>query len=450
MNYLKIRKKSFILLISYLTFFIIILFGLFYRTHQRSEFYERSINASYTRAFTELSADVAELDMCLQKALYSTSPNLLSTLCSNIYSKANAAQTSMAELPFSDFTLENATSFITRTGDYAYALSRKVSGGSALSAEEYSIMQELSDAATVLSQNLLEMQSELENGTIRISDIGARDIGMEDASALLGNRFQMVENEFPEIPTLIYDGPFSQHINTNSPKFLNSMDIIGADEALKIASEFMDIPSEELATAYEIENEIPLYCYTSSDGRNSICITKQGGKIYNMSKYRPSNSPALSADDAISAAKQFLNSHGYSDLKESYWTSYDNIALINFAAVDRDYICYPDLIKVEIALDNGEVIGLETAGYTANHSSRNIPAKIISLDDALQMVSPALNVVSGNQCVIPTDGKNELFCYEFKCENVRGDHYLVYINAETGQQEKIMRLIESENGTLTM
>lgn len=450
MNYLKIRKKSFILLISYLTFFIVVLGGMVFSAKKQSTFYERSINAGYTRAFSELAADVAELDMCLQKVLYSTSPTLTSTLCANIYGKANAAQTSMAELPFSDYILENATSFITRTGDYAYALSRKVSGGSALSSEEYSTLHSLSDTASVLSQNLLEMQSELENGTLRISDIGLRDIGTDDASALLGNRFQMVENEFPEIPTLIYDGPFSQHINTNSPKYLDGMETVDATTALKTASDFMGVSASMLPLMYEINGEIPLYCFSSEDGANSICITMQGGKVYSMSKYRDIAFTSLSTDNAIREAKKYMADHGFTDIKESYWTIYDNVMLINFAAVDGDYICYPDLIKAEVALDNGEIIGFEAAGFIANHSQRSQPENTVTRENALKMVSSSLNVIADNLCVIPTSGKTEVFCYEFKCENERGDHYLVYVNAMTGEQEKIIRLIESKDGTLAM
>ena len=450
MNYLKIRKRSFILLISYLTFAIIVLCGMFYTAKQKSDFYARSINAGYTRAFSELSADMAELDMCLQKALYSTSPALLSTLCANIYGKANAAQTSMAELPFSDYTLENAASFIAKTGDYAYSLAKKVSHGSVLSNDEYTTLQSLSDAATILSQNLLDMQSELEKGTLKISDIGVSDLGTDDAVELLGNRFQMVENEFPEIPTLIYDGPFSQHINTNSPKHLSNMQNIEMEEALTIASEFIGIPKDALSVMYEISGDIPLYSFSTEDGSNSICITKQGGKIYNMSKYRAIDNPSLTANDAIKKAREFLAMHGFTDLKESYWTLYDNIALINFAAIDGDYICYPDLIKAEVAMDTGEIVGLEAAGFIANHSPRSIPEAAVSYEKASQMVSPALTIISDNMCVIPTSGKNEVFCYEFKCENERGDHYIVYINTETCEQEKIIRLLESENGTLAM
>lgn len=450
MNYLKIRKKSFILLISYLCFGIVVLCGMVYSSEQRSSYYERSINAGYTRAFAELSADVAELDMSLQKALYSTSPALLSTLCSNIYGKANAAQTSMAELPFSDYTLENATAFITRTGDFAYALSRKVSGGTQLSNEEYSALQQLSDAATILSQNLIDMQAEIENGTMHISDIGLTDISTDNAASLLGDRFQMVENEFPEIPTLVYDGPFSQHINTSSPKHLNGMENVSREAALKTAAAFIGIDPGKLSTEYQVDGEIPLYCFSTDDGSISISVTKQGGKIYNMSKYRTGSAPAMNADNAVALAKDFLANHGYGNLQESYWTMYDNILLVNFAATSGDYICYPDLVKAEVSLDTGEIVGFESAGYITNHSARSFPENIITVESALEKVSPALSVMSENLCVIPTSGKNEVYCYEFKCENERGDHYLVYVNAETGEQEKIIRLIESENGTLTM
>ncbi len=450
MNYLKIRKKTFILLISYLCFGIAALCGMVYASEQRSAYYERNINAGYTRAFSELSADVAELDMSLQKALYSTSPALLSTLCSNIYGKANAAQTSMAELPFSDYTLENATAFITRTGDFAYALSRKVSGGAQLSTEEYAALQQLSDAATILSQNLIDMQAELESGDMHVSDIGLTDISTDNASSLLGDRFQMVENEFPEIPTLVYDGPFSQHINTNSPKYLDGTENVTRDTALKNASDFIGIDPAELSTEYEVNGEVPLYCFSTADGSINISVTKQGGKIYNMSKYRAAGNSAMSADNAVALAKDFLSNHGFYNLKESYWTIYDNIILVNFAATDGDYICYPDLVKAEVSLDTGEIVGFEAAGYIINHSERSFPTTVISYEKAREMVSPALSVMSENLCVIPTSGKSEVCCYEFKCENERGDHYLVYVNAQTGEQEKIIRLIESENGTLTM
>ena len=48
------------------------------------------------------------------------------------------------------------------------------------------------------------------------------------------------------------------------------------------------------------------------------------------------------------------------------------------------------------------------------------------------------------------DGKYEILCHEFKCEAEDGRHYIIYVNAVTGEQEKILILLEDENGALTL
>ncbi len=66
------------------------------------------------------------------------------------------------------------------------------------------------------------------------------------------------------------------------------------------------------------------------------------------------------------------------------------------------------------------------------------------------MVTDDLKILSEGLAVIPTAGKFELLCHEFKCEALDGRHYILYVNAETGQQEKILVLLEDENGSLTL
>lgn len=450
MQYLKIRKKSFILLVSYLCAAIAVLFGFIGAGTQKSASYRRIIDAGYMRAFSELSSSVNELDMSLQKVLYSSSPSMMSSLCSNIFGKANAAQSYMAELPFSDYALENASAFIARTGDYALALDKLITSGEGLTNEQYENLKKLSDAASILSQNLMEMQSELENGTMRISDIGQADSNLSNGFELVGERFQLIENEFPEIPSLVYDGPFSQHIRSSKPKMLENQDEVSQNEALKIAADFIGLNEADLSQYYESDGEIPLHCFSTADGSSSISLTKQGGKVYNMSKYREIGYTALDSSEAVEAAKNFLSEHGFADLKESYWTLYDNVVLINFAATQDGCVLYPDLIKASVSLDTGEIVGFEAAGYIFSHTERELPEAKISRDDAEAKISDSLTVLSYEMCVIPTSGKHELLCHEFKCENESGNHYLIYINAVSGNEEKIMCLIEDDNGTLTM
>ena len=52
--------------------------------------------------------------------------------------------------------------------------------------------------------------------------------------------------------------------------------------------------------------------------------------------------------------------------------------------------------------------------------------------------------------MIPTAGQHEVLCYEFVCTDSAGGRCIVYVNAETGEQQKILILLEDENGSLTI
>ena len=68
------------------------------------------------------------------------------------------------------------------------------------------------------------------------------------------------------------------------------------------------------------------------------------------------------------------------------------------------------------------------------------------VDDA----SNGLEVIENSMAVVPTDGENEVFCYEFLCKTADGQRMLVYIDAASGEEENMLILIEDETGILTM
>ena len=125
---------------------------------------------------------------------------------------------------------------------------------------------------------------------------------------------------------------------------------------------------------------------------------------------------------------------------------FDNV---NYAYNDGGIIVYPDLIKVKIALDNGEVLGVETSGYLNAHKQRNNLEIVISIEDAKAKLNENLNILSEGMAIIPTEWKTEILCYEFKGK-VEEKDFLVYINARTGKEEDILVILDTPNGTLTM
>ena len=145
----------------------------------------------------------------------------------------------------------------------------------------------------------------------------------------------------------------------------------------------------------------------------------------------------------------FLSSAGFTNMTASYHTVYEGICTINFISRENAVSAYPDLIKVGVALDDGSIVRLDTAGYAMNHHKREPAAPAFSLEQARTTVPDSLSVLRENLCYIPTTGYQEVLCWEFVCKTAENNHALLYVNCENGQTENLLLLIEDENGTLT-
>ena len=154
-------------------------------------------------------------------------------------------------------------------------------------------------------------------------------------------------------------------------------------------------------------------------------------------------------EQAKKAGRDFLNSKGIKDMEDTYYLTEDNTATINYAYKQNNVTVYPDLIKLKIALDTGEVVGMEAKAYLASHTTRTIPNPSVTAADARKKINPRMNVISSGLAIIPTDFKTEIFCYEFKGK-LNNNEFLVYINAKTGEEENILMIVNTPNGTLTM
>ena len=107
-------------------------------------------------------------------------------------------------------------------------------------------------------------------------------------------------------------------------------------------------------------------------------------------------------------------------MKDSYYEVANGICTMNFAYEQDGVTCYPDLVKVGVALDTGSVVFFDARGYLMNHQEREFSAPMLTDTTAREILSPSLTVQSQNMAVIPTSGMNEAYCYEFLCEGREG------------------------------
>ena len=74
----------------------------------------------------------------------------------------------------------------------------------------------------------------------------------------------------------------------------------------------------------------------------------------------------------------------------------------------------------------------------------------VSRDAASARLAPGLAIRTDRLAVIPTEGKGERFCREFLCDTPSGGKCLVYVDAVTGEEAKVLLLLEDADGTLTV
>lgn len=418
---------------------------------------ERYIAANYRHAFSELVTGITDVDTALQKSLLVTSPSMAGAVCTEVYGKAQTAKMALGILPFSTTDLEKTSAFIGKVGDYAYALSRKAAKGESFTQEEKDNLRALSETATLLAQNFKAMQEEIGSGLVGIDEY-ARTIENYDKSEediipqTLGDRMSVVEQEFPEVPTLIYDGPFSDALKDVRPRMLEGKEEIDISKGRNYAAQFLGIRPEQVYPSGEMNGKLPSFLYEAKINGSTVNITvsKQGGVVYEAIASRAVERSELSSKEAIEAAKKFLERRGYKNMRESYYLISNNVLTANFAYVQNGVVCYADLVKVGIALDDGSLQSFESSGYITAHYERDIPAAAVSVEKAREKVPPDIKILGTGLTLIPTEGKNEILCHEFECEDANGQRYIIYVNALTGEQEKIFILLQDENGTLTI
>ena len=425
--------------------------------YERAQRWQRQAANQYQHAFDELVTAVGEMDTALEKSLYATTPGMVNAVCTEVFGKAMTAQMSLGTLPFHSEELERTSGFISRVGDYAFSLARAAAGGSGYAPEQLEALRQLSETAGVLSDNLEGARAELQAGTLRMGELDGASRALLQTQAesvpALGDSMRLIEKEFPEIPALIYDGPFSEHLSSQRPQALEGMEEVDAEQARTAAANFLGVPRSRVYPTGDCGGDLPCYGFGTDGERGGdsfIAVTKQGGQVLSLLTSRPVGAAAVRAEDAVETAKAFLSGAGYRDMAETYHMTQNGVLTVNFAYRQGDVICYSDLVKVSVALDSGKVCGFEAKGYLSAHHVRALPAPAVSAEEARTAVPESLEVLAGQTALVPSDGRYETLCHEFKCAAGDGRHYLIYVNAETGAQHKILILLEDESGVLTL
>lgn len=446
-------KKGHMLSVICILLIIVAILGII--LYKKKQEYRQASENSYNMAFFQLVDYVQNVETYLAKSMISSTPEHGAETLTNLWREANLAQTYLSMLPIESQELENTQKFLNQVSDYSYSLSRKNIYNEKLTEEELSNLKELHGYSVELTNTLNQLSDDLNSGRFEWKELTEKGTVAfaQQVDNVSKESFSNLEENFHQYSGLIYDGAFSEHITNGEAKGLTGEDI-DENKARQIAEEFVGNQNikETNNLGYSENVEIPSYDFWIKDNDEhviNISISKKGGHIIYMNSNRDVNSEIISQEEANNKGKEYLNSKGFTNMKETYYLKQDGIVTINYAYLQDNVVMYPDLIKVKVALDNGEILGIETTGYLSNHIKRDTSKVRITKEEAKKNLNKNLDIQSEGLAVIPTEWKTEILCYEFKGK-VDDREFLVYINAENGREEDILIITNTPNGTLTM
>lgn len=412
---------------------------LFLSFQSTSNNYKNQLENNYKKNFYEAISTINDLEVDISKIVATKDNGSLRTLISNLNSNVNLGLNNINQLPISYNKLTNINMFLNKMGGFAYSILDKIYDNESITEADYNSFVELHESVLEIKYDLNNYYEGLLSGFNVIDNIDFNDSSKEFSAGFINT-----ESSGAKIPSLIYDGPFSESVINR--------EIVGLENVLYSSDEILEklykiFNTHDIEYLCEVDGKFSTFNYYVNVGNGlNVSVTKKGGMILTITSYAGSGENKFNAKDGVNIAEGFAKKCGIDNMY-SVWTQVcGNIEYVNLAPIKNSCIYYSDLIKVKVDLTSGQVIGWEASNYATNHKDRKFTASI-SMAEAMSNVSSILTVKERNYCIIPDKFVGELSAYEFICtwENYT---YYVYIDSNTGKEANILRVINTTNGDL--
>lgn len=415
---------------------------------------DNALEASYQTAFFDLIDSTENLDVLLGKALVSNSSKHNIITLSTAWHEAERARGSLGKLPLEMPSMMRSQQYMAQLGDFCYSLAVKLAEDNEISEQEKETLASLHSETRTMHRELRELTTLAQNRQFRFGNLDGDNQRLTPEAQNVVDGFGKIDERLQdEVPTLTYDGPFSDHVVNMEPKGITGEEV-SPQEAANTAQEFMN----ELGYNFRVnesvasEGHIPIYHVqfgqTGLRGEAAaVGISQQGGHVvWMIVADAPTNNDQIDREEAFSKAEEFVQKLGLGEFTPIGHLEEGNEVLVNFASVQDDVIVYPDMVQVTISLENGNIIGYDATKFYTSHTQRDLPKPKITEEKAKESVNHELKIQEIRLALIPLSNLEEKLCYEIR-GTMGEDIYYVYINVETGVEEMVLLVVETEDGT---
>jgi len=446
--------------ISFCVFGVVLLLGL-----QMANVYgrERQENAdSYNRTLYNIIGYMKNSEIYVEKARITSTKKLQITTMTELLSHIGLAKEALSMLPVGQNSMGNVSKFLTQTADFSKYAIKKLTYDE-LDEKDYKILEKINEHLIIITDTLDNIYNEVAKGSIDwndVEEIANKELA-DEANVVIDGLIDL-KNNFVEYEGLIYDGAFSSHLESSTPKLIEGETIVTASQAKEKAISCINnkwLKEDEKIEIYsveytgKIEGRLSLYTFDvmlkGVAEKITIQITEKGGLLYLMVQDREVKTSKITEQEAKEIGLKYLNNIGIEEVIATYTISQGNMITVNYAAIQDKVIIYTDLLKVKIAKDTGEVCSVECAGYIFNHHLRDNLKASITAENAAEALNETIEQEDVRLAIIPNDTNEEILTYEFHGK-VKNREFLIYVNAKNKEEEKVLLILNTEGGKLTM
>lgn len=421
-----------------------------YQEHQDKNSVLIKAENQYQRAFHDLSHHMGRLhgELGQTLAVASTSQGMQRKGLANVWRLTSQAQNEINQLPLAMLPFNKAEQFLTRVSSFAYRTAVRDLNKQPLTQEELMTMKSLYKTADSVNQQLGKVQDAVIADRLRWMDVEtaiASKNGPNDNSIIDG--FKAVDKQMGAYPENEW-GPSAM----SADRHLSSAGLAGknltASEVKKKALDFLGNQAKGTdAKVTEVGAKTDLPAYTIAvKGQNDVNIqmdyTRKGGYLLWFMNPRDVKSRKLNFDTARNMASQFLVQHDYTDMSPITYDEYDHVAVFTYAHTIDNVKIYSDKVTVRVALDNGEIVGLQATDHVFAKKLLTPGKPKITKEQAQKGLNPEFRVEDYTLSVVENDLKQLVLCHEFTGK-INNHRYRIFMNADTGIEESIEEIPDS-------
>lgn len=422
-----------------------------YKEHQEKDAVLLHAENNYQRAFHDLAYDMDQLRDKIGTSLAMNSKENLSPELTEVWKLASEAHSSVSQLPLTLMPFNKTEEFLSNVGNFSYQTAVRDLANDPLNDKEYNRLKQLYSNAQDIQNELRNVQHLVIDNNLRWMDVElALASGEKQSDNTIIDGLKTVEKNADT-----FSDADTEHDYTTTKQrekgFQNLQgEQISESDAKKIAQKFApDLNSEFTIAKSGNKTNRDVYSLSMNDENHGaniyMDVTQKGGYPVYLIQNREVKDQKLSLNEGSNKALKFLKDNGYdtTDFELDESEQYDNIGIFSYVPVENNVLLYPDTIRMKVALDNGEIIGFSARDFLTNHKRRNLPKPKLTMEEAKKKVSGNVQIQDSRLAIITNQMSKEVLCYEF-FGTIDNDTYRMFINADTGIEEKVEKLKNAE------